>query len=67
MLITWLLTLRQTPDTSTVIEIVRDNATQVAQRDGSGLTVSESDQAEELNGQFMDVLTRSKFSGVPPR
>ena len=34
-------------------------------RDGSGLSESESDQAEELNGQFTDVFTQSRFNEAP--
>ena len=34
-------------------------------RDGSGLAESESDQAEEFNGQFTDVFTQSRFNEAP--
>lgn len=30
-------------------------------RDGNGLAESESDQAEDFNGQFTDMLSRSVF------
>ena len=34
-------------------------------RDGSGLAESESDHAEEFNGQFTDVFTQSRFNEIP--
>ena len=34
-------------------------------RDGSGLAESDSDQAEEFNGQFTDVFTQSRLNEDP--
>ena len=34
-------------------------------RGGTGITASEIEQAEEFNGQFMDVLNKSDHSAVP--
>lgn len=71
MLITWLEALRHIPETSIYlgISVVRENKTKAfhprKKRGGSGLTESTSDQAEECNGRFTDVVTLNKFNEVP--
>ena len=69
MLMTWLMTLGQTPETSTGIQIVRGKIAKVSpllkKGDSSGQAESESDQAGEFNGQFRDVFTQNSFNEVP--
>ena len=66
MSITWLVTSSQTLETSTDMRIVRGKIVKESHRwkkwDGIGLAESESDQAQEFNGQFTDVLTQSRFN-----
>ena len=62
--------LRLITETSTGTLIVkRKNHTQsglpLKRRNGSGLAESDLEQAEEFNGQFTDVLSKSKYTQVP--
>ena len=61
--------LRQILQTSIGTSIVRKKDNQgippLKRRGGTGITASEIEQAEELNGQFTDVLNKSDHSEVP--
>ena len=68
MLTNWLVTLRLTPKTSVGIPTVERKGNQgippLKRRNGSGLAESETEQAEEFNGQFTDVFSKTSESEV---
>ena len=70
MLTNWLVTLRLTPETSNTIPTVKGKTIRVSllskrEMVVSGLAESETEQAEEFNGQFTDVFSKTSESEVP--
>ena len=71
MLTNSLVTLRATPKISISILTVKGKTVRVSllskrrNGNGSGLAESETEQAEEFNGQFTDVFSKSSESEVP--
>ena len=69
MWITWLVMLRQTPETSIGTSIVRKKDTQgippLKRKNGKGVAQSDFEKAEEFSGQFTDVFSKNehKFNG----
>ena len=62
MRITWLVMLRQTPETSISTSIVRKKTPKVLhpeRKNGKGVAQSDFEKAEELNGQFTDVFSKN--------
>ena len=62
MWITWLVMLRQTPETSISTSIVQKKDTQgippLKRRNGNGSAQSDLEKAEEFNAQFSDVINK---------
>ena len=69
MWITWLVMLRQTPETSIGTSIVRNKDTQgippLKRKNGKGVAQSDLEKAEEFNGQFTDVFNKNEHTQVP--
>ena len=64
------MTLKVTPQTSIGIPTVRgktikDNIPPLKRSSGRGLAESATEQAEEFNGQFTDVFSKTSESEVP--
>ena len=68
MLVTWLVMLRQTPETSICTSIVRKKDSQgippLKRRNGNGVAQSDLEKAEEFNGQFKDVFNKNEHTHV---
>ena len=69
MWISWLVMLRQTPETSIGTSIVRKKDTQgippLKRKNGKGVAQSDLEKAEEFNGQFTDVFSKNEHTQVP--
>ena len=68
MLITWLVMLRQTLDTSIGTSIVRKSTQCIPtlkRRNGNEVAQSDLETAEEFNGQFTDVFNKNEYTQVP--
>ena len=61
--------LRQTPETSIGILIVKKNDTQgiplLKRKNGKGVAQSDLEKAEEFNGQFTNVFNKNEHTLVP--
>ena len=67
MSITWLVILRQTPETSIGASIVRKKTPplNLKRSNGNGVAQSDLEKAEEFNGQFTDVFNKNEHTQVP--
>ena len=69
MLITWLVMLRQTPETYIGTSIVRKKDSQgiplLKRRNGNVVAQSDLEKAEEFKGQFTDVFNKNEHTQVP--
>ena len=66
MWITWLVMLRQTPETSIGTSIVRKKDTRdMKRKNGKGVAQSDLVNAQEFNGQFTDVFNKNEHTQVP--
>ena len=68
MWITWLVMLKQTPETSIGTSIVRKNTQGIPplkRKNGKGVAQSDLEKAEEFNGQFTDVFRKNQHTQVP--
>ena len=63
-MLTWLVMLRQTPETSIGTSIVRKKTPKVfhpmTRKNGKGVAQSDLEKAEEFNGQFTDVFNENE-------
>ena len=61
--------LRQTPETSNGISIVRKKTSKVfhplKRKNGKGVAQSDLEKAEEFNSQFTDVFIKNEHNQVP--
>ena len=64
MSITWLVTLRLIPETSIDKKDIQ-SIPPLMRRNGYGVAESELEQADEFNGQFMDVFNKNEHRQVP--
>ena len=58
--------LRQTPETSIIISIVRKKTPKVSslkRKNGKGVAQSDLEKAEEFNGQLTDVFNKNEHTG----
>ena len=66
--ITWLVTLTLIPETYQYINGQKKDTQGIPplkRRNGNGFAESELEQADEFNGQFMDVFNKNEHSQVP--
>ena len=68
MWITWLVMLRQTPETSIGTSIVRKRHPRYStpeRKNGKGVAQSDLEKAEQFNGQFTDVFNKNEHTQIP--
>ena len=62
--ITWLVTLRVIPGTSSVHIKIAKRKKLITMRNGNGVAESEMEQTDEFNGQFKDMFRKNEHSQI---